>query len=184
MATLISRREAAQLSGTSESTVKKAVDLGVIPARRRGSQSCIEAEDVPVLTLLGQLTDIRLRTTHKRRLRAWLRKRDAPAEFALGPAIVIRKPDTVEQARKDTENYLRLRDKWIVSDPEIKGGEPVVRGSRVTVYALAARLEHGDSHEIIAEDYPHIPAEAREVAAMYARTNPRRGRPARPHNMS
>jgi hypothetical protein len=33
---------------------------------------------------------------------------------------------------------------------------------------------------VLAEDFPHIPAEAREVAVLYAQSNPRRGRPRRP----
>lgn len=179
MPALITRREAAQLSGTSETTVKKAVDLGVIPARRRGAQSCIESADVPVLTMLGHLTELRLPTARKRELRRWPRSADAPAELVLTPAIVVRKLDDVEQARERAERYVRLRDRWIVNDPQIKSGEAVIRGSRVSVHTLAGRLAAGDSDQILAEDYPHIPAEAREVAVLYARANPRRGRPRR-----
>ena len=42
---------------------------------------------------------------------------------------------------------------------------------------LAERVADGESDEILDEDFPHIPAEARAVAAKYARTHPRRGRP-------
>jgi len=177
MPALITRREAAQLSGTSETIVKKAVDLGVIPTRRRGAQSCIESADVPVLTMLGHLTELRLPTARKRELRRWLRDRHGAAELALTPAIVIRRLDDVERARERAERYVRLRDQWIVSDPEIKGGEPVIRGSRVSVYTLAGRLADGDSDQALDEDYPHIPADAREVATLFALANPRRGRP-------
>ena len=176
---LITRREAAELSGTSETTVKKAVDLKVIPTRRRGTQSCIESADVPVLAMLGHLTELRLLTTHKQRLRAWLRTANAAPEFALTPTLVIRRPEDVEQARERAERYVRLRDEWIVSDPAIKGGEPVIKGSRVSVHTLAGRIGDGEGDAVLDEDFPHIPAEAREVALVYARANPRRGRPRR-----
>lgn len=176
---LVTRREAAELSGTSETTVKKAVDLGIIPARRRGAQSCVLVSDVPVLALLGHLTGVGLSVSHKRELRRWLQASDAP-EFALLPGLVVRRVGEVDEARERAERYTGLREKWIANDPAIKGGEPVISGSRVSVHSLAARIAEGESDQILEEDFPHIPAEAREVAVQYARANPRRGRPRRP----
>jgi uncharacterized protein (DUF433 family) len=176
---LLTRREAAELSGTGENTVKKAVDLHVITTRRRDGQSCIEPRDVPVLVMLGHLNGVGLAATHKRSLRRWLRTPGAPAELTLVPGLVVRRLDDVEDARERAERYVRLRDEWIVRDPAIKGAEPVVRGTRVSVHTLAARMANGDSDDVLAEDFSHIPAEAREVAVVYARANPRRGRPPR-----
>jgi uncharacterized protein (DUF433 family) len=176
---LITRREAAELGGVSEITVKKAVDQHVVPVRRRGSQSCIELDDVPVLAMLGQLRALRLTPKHKRAVRAWLRASTASAELELAPALVVRKVAEVDRARERAERYARLRDKWIVRDPGIKGGEPVIRGSRVTVHTLAERIAQGEGADVLDQDFPHIPAEAREVAVQFAHANPRRGRPRR-----
>jgi uncharacterized protein (DUF433 family) len=55
----------------------------------------------------------------------------------------------------------------------------VIRGSRVSVHTLASRIAHGEDAASLEEDFPHIPAEAREVAVQFARANPRRGRPKR-----
>jgi uncharacterized protein (DUF433 family) len=173
----ITRREAAALSGTSETTVKKAIDLGIIPARPAGGQSRIDAADVPVLTMLGHLNGIGLNAAHKRRLRQWLRAPDATPELALVPGLIVRRLDDVETARERAERYVRLRERWIASDPAIKGGEPVIRGSRVSVHTLAARIAEGEDEAVLDEDFPQIPAEAREVAVIYAHANPRRGRP-------
>jgi uncharacterized protein (DUF433 family) len=178
--TLITRREAASLSGITETTVKKAVDQRVVPTRRRGSQSCIEVEDVPVLAMLGLLGKMRLSPGDKRTVRRWLRSPDPSAELELAPALVVRRVDEIEQARLRAERYAALRDRWIVSDPAIKNGEPVIRGSRVSVHTLADRVASGDSDQLLDEDFPHIPAEARDIAVQFARANPRRGRPRRP----
>jgi uncharacterized protein (DUF433 family) len=94
--------------------------------------------------------------------------------------VRTRRVGAIEQARLRAERYGQLRDRWIVRDPEIKNGEPVISGSRVSVHALAERIAGGESDDVLDEDFPHIPAEAREVAVQYARTNPRRGRPKRP----
>jgi uncharacterized protein (DUF433 family) len=174
---LVTRREAASLSGSTETTVKKAVDQKVIPAKRRGSQTYIDVNDVPVLTMLGLLTHMGLSRTHKLAVRRWLRLTESPAELALTRVLVIRKVREVEQARRRAERYARLRDKWIVSDPDVKGGEPVIRGTRVSPYTLAARIARGETLQVLGEDFPHIAPEAREVAVEYARWNPRRGRP-------
>jgi len=178
--TLITRREAADLSGITETTVKKAVDQKVVPTRRRGSQSWIELEDVPVLAMLGLLNTMRLSSAHKRALRKWLRVSSGPAELELAPALILRRVDTIEQARLRAERYARLRDRWITRDAGIKNGEPIITGSRVRVHTLADRITNGENDDVLDEDFPHIPAEAREVAVQYARTNPRRGRPKRP----
>jgi uncharacterized protein (DUF433 family) len=145
-----------------------------------GSQSCIDVDDVPVLTMLGLLKEMRLSPSHKRTLRKWLRSSDAPPELELAPALVVRRVDEIEQARQRADRYAQLRDRWIVQDPEIKGGEPVIKGSRVSVHTLAERIASGESDEVLDEDFPHIPSEAREIAVLYSRANPRRGRPKRP----
>jgi uncharacterized protein (DUF433 family) len=177
--TLITRSEAAALSGTSPTTVKKAVDQKVIPSKQLRSQSYIETDDVPVLAMFGLLADMRLSLKHKRQVRRWLRTSSAPTELELTPALVVRKVEAIEQARHRAERYTRLRDEWIVRDPDVKGGEPVIRGSRVGVHTLAARVVEGESDAVLAEDFPHVPPEAREIAVQYARANPRRGRPKR-----
>lgn len=178
--TLINRREAAELSGITETTVKKAVDQRVVPTRRSGSRSWLELDDVPVLAMLGLLSTMRLTAARKRAVRGWLRGSGATAELELAPGIVIRRVDAIDQARGRAERYAQLRERWIVRDPEIKNGEPVIKGSRVGVHTLALRVAGGESDAVLDEDFPHIPAEAREVAVQYARMNPRRGRPQRP----
>lgn len=79
------------------------------------------------------------------------------------------------------EEYARLRDQYIQRDPKIMGGEPVIRGTRVPVRTIAALIEAGESHEVLRDDYPHVPEEAYEVAVLWARENPRRSRPAPRH---
>ena len=110
-------------------TVKKAVDLRVIPARRRGSQSWIEYQDVAVLTMLGHLGRLGLRAAYKRRgARLGAQRRLARGARAAHRASCVRKLDDVERRDERAERYVRLRDQWIVSDPAIKGGEPGDQG--------------------------------------------------------
>jgi uncharacterized protein (DUF433 family) len=176
---LLTRLEAVELSGVSPTTVKKAVDQKVIPTRRRRSHSYIDADDVGALVMFEALAGMRLRVKQKVQVRRWLRSSPEASELALTDALVVRKVSAVDQARERARRYVQLRDAWIVRDPDVKGGEPVIKGSRVGVHTLAARIANGESAAVLDEDFPHIPADAREVAVQYARANPRRGRPPR-----
>ena len=93
-------------------------------------------------------------------------------------ALVIQ----VKNARKDVERELkRLRkaERMAVSDPEIMGGTPVYRGTRVPVDMVAAMLAQGASTQEILEGYPSLNQERVELAPLYVAAFPRRGRPAR-----
>jgi Protein of unknown function (DUF433) len=54
------------------------------------------------------------------------------------------------------------------------------RNLGVPVRTIASLIEMGETHEVLREDYPHVPEEAYAVAVLWAHTNPRRGRPVRP----
>jgi uncharacterized protein (DUF433 family) len=73
---------------------------------------------------------------------------------------------------------VRLRDRYVEVDPGKMSGAPVIRGTRVPVRTLAQLIEGGESRKALKEDYPHIPEEAYGVAVLWAKGNPRRGRPA------
>lgn len=98
----------------------------------------------------------------------------------LNPALIVRRTDEAEQAGREAARYAQLRDKWITSEIDIRGGEPIIKGSRVSVFMLAERMKQGESDALLNADFPHIPPEARQVAARYAKTHPRRGRPRKP----
>ena len=54
----------------------------------------------------------------------------------------------------------------IVRDPKTCGGEPVVRGTRVTIRTVLASLAEGDSIESILDDFPTLTQE--DVRAVIA----------------
>ena len=64
-----------------------------------------------------------------------------------------------------------MDDTLILSDPEIMGGTPCIRGTRMTVYAVEARLRSETPADLIAE-YPHLTPEQIEAALRYAAKHP------------
>jgi uncharacterized protein (DUF433 family) len=93
-----------------------------------------------------------------------------------GSALVVK----VEHARKEVARELKRlykAQRIAVSDPEIMGGTPVYRGTRIPIDLIATMLAQGASTEEILEGYPALNLEQVELAPLYAAAFPRRGRP-------
>jgi uncharacterized protein (DUF433 family) len=56
----------------------------------------------------------------------------------------------------------------IVRNPQICGGEPVLKGTRVTLRTVLASLAQGDSVEDILEDFPSLKPEDVRAAIAFA----------------
>lgn len=65
----------------------------------------------------------------------------------------------------------------VIEDSEILSGTPVIKGTRVPVYDVAASVAIGIPMERILSSYPSINREQVELAALFAEANPQRGRP-------
>jgi uncharacterized protein (DUF433 family) len=74
---------------------------------------------------------------------------------------------------------LAAAEKMVVADPEIMGGTPVIRGTRVPVQIVAALYEAGTPMERILKSYPSLAESQVELASIYAKAVPQRGRPKR-----
>jgi uncharacterized protein (DUF433 family) len=65
----------------------------------------------------------------------------------------------------------------LVSTDEIFEGEPVFKGTRVPVRTIAAFLGSAESKERIRESFPTVTEEMIDVASLWAKTHPAKGRP-------
>jgi uncharacterized protein (DUF433 family) len=86
----------------------------------------------------------------------------------------------LRQPRLELANSLReLRRarRLVVSDPEIRGGEPVFRGTRVPVHMIAELIAKGETNTNLREDYPRLTEEMFRLAPVYAAAYPLQGRP-------
>lgn len=178
-------REAAALADVPRSTIEKALEAGVLravagPARFRGGATrYLPIRAVAYFHSLkaSDLTDLALR--HKREIWARLAGlepwRLEAIEFT--PGALLDLPRLAADPLRRAERYREARDRYIASDSDILGGTPIITGTRVTVYSVLGRLSDGDTIEDISFDYPEIPHEAFEAAALYAKAHPFRGRP-------
>ena len=56
----------------------------------------------------------------------------------------------------ETRERIDVMDKIIIKDPNIMGGEPIFRGTRVPFKILTDYLEGGDSLDDFLEQYPSV----------------------------
>jgi uncharacterized protein (DUF433 family) len=69
--------------------------------------------------------------------------------------------------------------RMVAEDPEILSGTPVIRGTRVPVHDVATQVDAGIPTERILKSYPSLNASQVELASIYSKAFPQRGRPRR-----
>ncbi len=62
-----------------------------------------------------------------------------------------------------------MQKQWIVSNPKVMMGKPVVAGTRITVELILEKLAAGETIEQILEAHPHLTREAVLAALAFAK---------------
>ncbi len=58
--------------------------------------------------------------------------------------------------------------KYIISDPQIMMGKPIIAGTRITVELILEKLSAGETFEQILNEHPRITREAINAALAFA----------------
>lgn len=182
----LTAHEVADFAGASRRLVEKAIEEKVLRPRLvasgpgRRPRRLLPVHAVAYAAVLARI-ELPLPLAHKKRLAGALATFSAlalrEARVALSSAIDVNVGHLIGDAVERAERYVRGRDHHIEVSDGIKGGTPVIRGTRMTVYAVLGRVEHGDTLDDLAADNPDISREAFEAALVYARTHPLVGRP-------
>jgi len=59
-------------------------------------------------------------------------------------------------------------NQWIVSDPNIMMGKPIIRGTRITVELILEKLAAGETFEQILDEHPRLTREAVQSSLAFA----------------
>jgi uncharacterized protein (DUF433 family) len=76
-------------------------------------------------------------------------------------------------------SQLKQAQELVNEDPEVLRGTPAIRGTRIPVYDVASLVDAGTPAEELREIYPKLTPSQIELASIYAKANPQRGRPRR-----
>jgi uncharacterized protein (DUF433 family) len=178
--------EVAEIAEVSMSLVNKAVEEKVIkPIRRRRRKRVIRLLPAHAVAYTAVMSKVRAQFGRDARKRFAARLEGMMAADAIAAGkievetgVEVDVGKLAGEAMSRAESYLDARERHIVEDETIKGGTPVIRGTRMTVYSVLGRVKGGDSLDDIAAENPHIPLEALKAACVYAKTHPLLGRPA------
>ena len=180
--TLFTPAEAAALTSLPVKAVNNAIDRKTIPlprARRGGAGGrLLDVNALMSLTLERRLAD-RLAPALRRQVFA------AMASAPRGPLLLDGGLLTIDLRPPRRElaallRRLRRARAAVDSDPDVMGGVPVFRGTRIPVHLIATLSEQGSSETELLEAYPRLTAEWVRLAPVYARAYPLRGRPRAP----
>jgi uncharacterized protein (DUF433 family) len=173
-------QEAAAISGVKLSVVQKAITAQAIPARtdRRTHRRQLDATALLALALVRSLPgELHLAPSDAYRLLKRSQDAGEHTVVSVGDCVRIDTGKALAGVRRRMALYEHARQR-IVSDPDIMGGTPTIRGTRITAQSVLGRIESGDTIDSILEDYPYLDRETIEAASVYAEANPPRGRPA------
>jgi uncharacterized protein (DUF433 family) len=186
---LLTATEAAIVSRVSVRDINRVIDESILPSdfvRVAGGRHVLAAACSLIAFYFGSAR----RLTSEQRLSAI--KRMSPRLYrpitlaALNEDWTLRDEfltiDLAPFLRETWERLHRLEQarEMVVASPEILSGTPVIRGTRVPVYDVAASAAAGIPTNRILAAYPSLDAGKVELAAIYAEANPPRGRPRRP----
>jgi len=68
-------------------------------------------------------------------------------------------------------------DSLVVSDPQICGGQPVIRGTRVPLRTVLASLADGDGFADVLQDFPSLTDDHLRAVVRFAATSAKEGLP-------
>ena len=177
---LFTPAEAAVLTRLSLKAVNNAIDKNLVPAVVRPGASD-SGRFVDQRGLLALVLEYRLANRFfpelRRRLFDALASSPRKAVLSVDEGLV--KVD-LQQPRRDLAaslRELRRARSMVVTDPDILGGDPVFRGTRVPVHSIAAMLEQGSTEADILKGYPRLTPQMVRLAPVFAQAYPIRGRP-------
>ena len=174
--TLFTPTEAAVLTGLTLKAVNNAIDKKTVSAvaGEEGGR-LLDARALVSLAVERRLAD---RIAPELRRKVFDALADSPRNVVSLEGGLV-KIDLREPRRELATSLRELRRarRLVVSDPEIMGGDPVFRGTRVPVHLIAELVAQGSTQAELIEGYPRLTAEMIRLAPVYAAAYPLRGRP-------
>lgn len=168
---LFTPTEAAVLTGLPLKAVNNAIDKKTVSAvAGEGGGRLLDARALMSLYIERRLAD---------RIAPELRRKvfDALAERPRNVVSLedgLLKIDLREPRRALVASLrdLRRARRLVVSDPEILGGDPVFRGTRVPVHMVADLVSQGSTEAELQDSYPRLTPEMIRLAPVYAAAYP------------
>jgi uncharacterized protein (DUF433 family) len=107
---------------------------------------------------------------------AWVTSLSRGWSETISPILTVNWDALIEDVGPRLDLYRRGLER-LEENEEVLGGEPVFKGTRLSVRHIGRMRAKGEPVERIIEDYPYLSAEDVEFARLYAEAHPIVGRP-------
>lgn len=175
---VVSVKEAAFAAGVSVKAVNQAIDRERIETRpladrRAAGRRGVGGGEVAYLMVTRVLApEVRRKIYSRFRGKSLA---DLPRRLEVGSVILDM--DAALDALTHRLGVLAAMHERVEIDPEIRGGDPVFKGTRIPVHSIARKRKLGSTIDELLQDHPALSESDLELAVRYNDLYPRRGRP-------
>jgi uncharacterized protein (DUF433 family) len=183
---LLTLNEVSVLADIPEEKIRDELDAGVVPRQRvRGARLVFRPRDVFFFRMTRDLP-VELSPSDRKALHDFVVMRTSSAgpwrRTETGLELMGRIPTRFETQQVLRDTAQRLRSYWhgkrrVESRSDVLGGEPVFKGSRVSVRHVGDLIRNGVPPDELKEDFPKLSDEDFEFAALFTQLNQPPGRP-------
>ena len=181
----LTTNEAAIAAGVPVAKINRMIDKRILPKKLyRTSQNRTLRKDAclwiafyfeteEVLTAAARVKAMRNATADEH---SWTELRHCKFEESRAVKVLL---SSIWEDVDRRLSQLRKAQEMVIEDPEILSGTPVIRGTRIPVHDVASLVDAGTSVQELMEMYPRLKPAQLELASIYAKASPQRGRPRR-----
>jgi len=168
--------EAASVTGVPLRQVHRIIDAGLLGAavKRRDKARLLAQKALVGLKLAHETADVL--TLQSRRAIVATSIRRPRQSLIRADLIVVDARPAARTVRAGLGQLSKARG-IVSSTPDVLGGTPVFKGTRIPVHDIADMLANGDRPTAIIKAFPQLDAGRVRLAATYALAYPARGRP-------
>ncbi|WP_263357718.1 DUF433 domain-containing protein [Acidicapsa ligni] len=176
--------EAAVAAGVSVPQIQRMIDEKILPEDlyRTAQMRTFRTDACVLIAFYFETADLLTASARQRAIRNALEHCQAGDSWKNCTFeehfVTVRFSDFSREVDDRLHQLARAREA-VVEDPEILGGTPVFKGTRVPAYDVAAMVEADVPLEEILESYPSLKDWQIKLALVYARAVPPKGRPKR-----
>lgn len=170
--------EAAFLARVSPRLVQNEIDERIVASRLAGGRRSISGVDLLYLSAVRRLYDQMAPRLRRQVRNAIVHSVAERAETAGVEFFVVTLKALEDDVLEGFETLERIKRDFVVSNTDILGGEPVLRGTRLSIRLIADLVKQGASATELADEFD-LSLEQIHAALTYDSVTPKRGRPRR-----
>ena len=173
---LLTANEAASVTGVPLRQVHRIIDAGLLggAVKRRDKTRLLAPKALVGLKLAHETANVLTLQSRRAVVATSIRQ---PRQAMIRTEVVVVDARPAARAVRSGLSQLSKARGIVARAPDVLGGTPVFKGTRIPVHDVADMLTNGDRPAAIVKAFPQLDEDRIRLAAIYALAYPPRGRP-------